>query len=551
MSIHPWQFFVAGGVNQVRLETADDLRNLRHLDPKLWVALSCPVRGHAMDVRTMDLMDTDSDGRVRVAEVLAAVDFLLAAVRNPAEIFTDPKGLPFAAIREDTPEGRAIMASARAIVTSLGREYADVVRLEDIADVPAIFAQMPLNGDGIVHAGATEDPELKALVAEIIGTVGGERDRSGQDGVSAARVEQFFAACTEFAAWGQRGAADRPLLFPADEGTDAALAALAAVTPKIDDFFARCRLVAFDARRTEALDGGESIADVALISGDCAEFGGLPLARVGAGGALPLLSGVNPAWSSRIASFVSAVVAPTLGVRPALTEADWRMIQATFSAAAAWRAAPGGTAVAGLGSPRIRTLLLSDLKARLLELLAADEARRPEAEAIGRVEQAVRYYTQLGRLLRNFVNFSAFYGRQEKAIFQAGTAYFDQRSCDLAMRVEDAGRHATMAGFAGAYLAYLDCTRGGRVLQPEPRARHLPWPAKERVDGLPQRRSPADRLSQARHRAVRRRASDHPGWRYRPLHPSPPHTRGEGQRGHPHGKPRPPRDGIDPGDPAR
>lgn len=258
MSAYPWQFFTAGGVNQVRLETADDLRNLRNLDPKLWVALSCPVRGHAMDVRTMEFLDTDADGRVRVPEILAAVDFLLAVARNPAEIFTDPQGLPLAAIREDTPEGRAVVASARAIVTSLGRPQADLVRLEDVSDVPAIFAKMPLNGDGVVHAGATEDPELKALVADIVGSVGGERDRSGQDGVSAAKVEQFFTACAEFAGWGQRGAAERPLLFPAGDDTDAALAALAAVASKVDDFFARCRLVAFDARRAESLDGGES-----------------------------------------------------------------------------------------------------------------------------------------------------------------------------------------------------------------------------------------------------------------------------------------------------
>ena len=37
--------------------------------------------------------------------------------------------------------------------------------------------------------------------------------------------------------------------------------------------------------------------------------------------------------------------------------------------------------------------------------------------------------------------------------------FLDQRSCDLCLTVEDAGKHATMAGLAGAYLAYLDCER--------------------------------------------------------------------------------------------
>src|SRR5208283_1875044 len=36
-----------------------------------------------------------------------------------------------------------------------------------------------------------------------------------------------------------------------------------------------------------------------------------------------------------------------------------------------------------------------------------------------------------------------------------------QRACHLCLRVEDASRHAAMAGLAGAYLAYCDCTRKG------------------------------------------------------------------------------------------
>ena len=82
MSVHPWQFFVAGGVNQVRLRTTEDLRALRGLDPTLWAAIGCPVSGHAMDERTMALVDTDHDGRVRVPEILGAVDVLLGALRN-------------------------------------------------------------------------------------------------------------------------------------------------------------------------------------------------------------------------------------------------------------------------------------------------------------------------------------------------------------------------------------------------------------------------------------------------------------------------------------
>src|ERR1044071_5924680 len=57
------------------------------------------------------------------------------------------------------------------------------------------------------------------------------------------------------------------------------------------------------------------------------------------------------------------------------------------------------------------------------------------------------------------ISFRDFYSRKEKSIFQAGTLYLDQRSCDLCLSVEDPAKHALMAGLSGSYLAYCDCQR--------------------------------------------------------------------------------------------
>ena len=69
---HRWHFFRAGGFDQVRLETGADIVHLEHLDRKLWVALACPTRGLEFDPKTLDLLDTDHDGRIRAPEILAA-----------------------------------------------------------------------------------------------------------------------------------------------------------------------------------------------------------------------------------------------------------------------------------------------------------------------------------------------------------------------------------------------------------------------------------------------------------------------------------------------
>jgi hypothetical protein len=70
---HRWRFCRLGGFNQVCLERAEDLRHLVELDQKLWAGLSCPVNGLEFDSSTLAMLNRDSDGRVRVQEVLAAV----------------------------------------------------------------------------------------------------------------------------------------------------------------------------------------------------------------------------------------------------------------------------------------------------------------------------------------------------------------------------------------------------------------------------------------------------------------------------------------------
>jgi len=70
---HIWKFFRRSGLDQVSLETAADLQALGELDQKLWVALACPVKGLEMDEKTLSLIDSDGDGRIRPAELIAAL----------------------------------------------------------------------------------------------------------------------------------------------------------------------------------------------------------------------------------------------------------------------------------------------------------------------------------------------------------------------------------------------------------------------------------------------------------------------------------------------
>ena len=70
------------------------------------------------------------------------------------------------------------------------------------------------------------------------------------------------------------------------------------------------------------------------------------------------------------------------------------------------------------------------------------------------------FQRDLVRLLNNSVSFAEFYARRG-SIFQAGSLFLDARTCHLCIEVVDAGKHAALAGMAGAYLAYCDVTRPG------------------------------------------------------------------------------------------
>ena len=91
-------------------------------------------------------------------------------------------------------------------------------------------------------------------------------------------------------------------MLPLGDATAAAAAAVKAVKAKVDDYFTRCRLAAFDPRASNALNREEK-EYLALAAKDLtitnAEIAGFPLARVEAGRPLPLTAEREPGLGRR------------------------------------------------------------------------------------------------------------------------------------------------------------------------------------------------------------------------------------------------------------
>lgn len=452
---HVFTFFCTGGLDQVTLATGADLLALDQLDQKLWVALSCPVKGLEIDEKTLALIDTDNDGRIRVPELLNAIKWAAAHLKDAGDLLKELDALPLASLNEATSEGKAVLASAKQILANLGKT-SDAISLADASDTVKIFAGTKFNGDGVITAASADDPALAQLVADIIATKGTTADRSGAPGVNQAQIDAFFADCTAYAAWAASNAA------PLGDGTAAALAAVKAVRAKVEDYFARCRLAAFDARATAAVNRAEAdfaalaAKDLASTSAEIAQF---PLARIEAGRPLPLAEGVNPAWAAAVAALHSAAATPVFGAtKTTLTAAEWAELNGKLSAYEAWLAGKAGGSVEALGVERVKAILAGKGKEALTALVAKDAALAPEAAAISNLEKLLRLVRDLRTLLHNFVNFADFYSRDRWAAFQAGTLYLDSRSCELCIRVD---APQPLAAMSKAYIAYVNCTRPG------------------------------------------------------------------------------------------
>ena len=328
---HTWHFYRYEGVDQVVLQSADALRNLKDLDRKLWMVLTLPVNGTTLDPDTCALIDADHDGRIHREEMLAALDWELAALRDPALLLAPGDTIPLANIADEK-----ILASVKDTLRRIEKPDADTISFDEARRASEAFAKTFYNGDGVVRAESLADADAKALVEAIVKVVPGVADRSGDPGANADSLAEFRKQAQTMLAWLE--SSDAACAKGLDAAATAkAAAALHAVEAKVEDYFTRCRLADFDAKAADPLN--RSAADYQAIAGDVlsgatAALADFPLAAIAPEKPLPLLRHVNPAWAGKLAAFAADAVRPMLGDDAAteLTEEQWASLKGALAA---------------------------------------------------------------------------------------------------------------------------------------------------------------------------------------------------------------------------
>ena len=461
--VHSWKFVQNGGLIQAQISTIDDILNLDKLDPKFWTALACPVSGLEFSEETLNLLDSDKNGRVRVPEILSVVDYIKKYFAKPEIIMSEGDSIPLDSLSDaDFCAGHSAKESAQSVLSILEKSDATEICYDDVASSDKLFSSFVINGDGVLPADCINEENIAAVVKDIITCTGGTDDICGEKGIDRSQKEDFFAFAKSVKEWREAAIKDEPKIFFLKDKTDAAAAAFTKVQDKINDFYLRCSLINYDENAKEILkaqtdkmfldENGKLLPKEALAE--------LPIATCEAGKPLPLDSTVNPAWASEIEDFKENVIKHLFDKEiKSLSEVNWRKIENFFEPYLAWYKAMPENPVSVLGLDRINEILNSDAEAIIDDYLTREENHPPVALASVELKKLILIRRDFIKLLRNFVSFVDFYTPGKKAIFQAGTLFLDGRSCELCFKVLDIAKHGTMAALSQCFLVYCDCVK--------------------------------------------------------------------------------------------
>ncbi|MDE5832344.1 MAG: ABC transporter permease, partial [Desulfovibrio sp.] len=332
------------GLDQAILQTDEEWQNLDKLDPQIWMALSCPIKGLEFNQETLRILDGDDDGRIRAQDVKNAVEWVCQRVVHPSA-FNDPKGvLNLENLREDTEEGKVCRHALRLVIEKNDPAATEATQ-EQIDKVLAEASGYVFNGDGVIIPDCCpEDPDNanlasnpRAWILRALAIVGAKKDASGKPGLDSGLMEEVRTRLSGALAWRK---SLREAKLPLGEKSEEGWAMYQRLAPKFIDYFSRCNLASFDPDalaklNTEGLPANpdatatnpanELLNNEALLK--------LPLSRVNADCVLDLKSGLNPAWADDVKEFLALAqpIVPDAPLGKKLEQGAWKQISDSFN----------------------------------------------------------------------------------------------------------------------------------------------------------------------------------------------------------------------------
>ncbi|GAB6276905.1 MAG: hypothetical protein SAMD01599839_14450 [Rectinema sp.] len=448
--MHVWRFRRIGGMDQVVLKTGEDIAALSELDPKLWAALAMPTSQHRCK-EALSLLDEDHDGRVRVPEILHAVDKFRTSFTTLDILFDENSAISLDRLKDGHLRKACVNA---AHIAGAEVEGVDAAVVEKAI---SLYNERTFNGDGIVVPESAKDPHTAGIIETLIASGYQAIDSSGKNGVDNVALDAFAHDANIVLEWNAKGESIQRTL--PDLPFDAILPAFRTISDVMDDYFRRCAVLDL-AGTPDALKNLETQMAAALSTplGNNAEaLQALPLALPQADGLLALDAAYNPLYETEVKSFLDAVKTP-YNLENELDKTAWSRIAADCRMYSAWTDSKPPVGAESIDPSMLSDILNDGSLDAIRTLITRDLAEAAHAAALHELHNILVLKKDLLKILRNFVTMDEFYGSRE-GIFQSGRLFIDGREFELCLDVRNPTAHSSMAGLAGMYLIYCDITR--------------------------------------------------------------------------------------------
>ena len=459
--MHRHAFFRAARTPQPALLRGADVEWLADLDRTNWLVLSRPTALPGREDPVAALLDGNGDGRVRVPEVLAAIDWLRPRLASFDRLFLPFAGLVPDDLRADTPEGKPL-ADLLAQIAPDGTpvKEADVEAFRKKTFTGLITGRAAFSLDDV------EDENFHKIASLFKDLFPMDERFDGYNGNLITRdLLQHSYSTIDMWVHYMEGKPEGPYSV-------LEIDTICRLMPAVDRYFDQCAILRYDPSRSFEEEEKE---EVLLRPHRKRHHRGIsPVAQPSATATgLNLRERINPYWAD-----ITNRLADILG-KDILTKEEWKQFKVSFRPHLEWLQNGWGETYYGtdlvqydkywdtetLSDPENLKILTDPKNREMFEkIFRASEAKAPLLDAVWGAKKLATLREGFLRFLRNFVNVADLYPPMADPLFLTGTLFMDGRCCRLCFPVEgDAAAHAKAAEGSRCCLVYCALERKGEA----------------------------------------------------------------------------------------
>lgn len=427
----------------------------------LWIATAAPLESLEGDKVFYQKVDIDGDGRIRSDELRASVAWLFSVHGDPKEVRRDNTTLKLESLRTGVAEADKLRQAALSVAEAVKTPLAGEITLAQVRQVEAEENAKGLSEAGwVLPKAAVKDAALQAFLEHVVEGVGGETHPSGSPAVSEEKLVKFLDEAKAWLAWHAKGelapGATSSDILPLGPQTADGLAAMNALSEKMDQYFLLCDAVHLDPKLAEKTWPDGATTDLLDPVQAKALLAKAPLTRPRPDGRLDVGGALNPAFSDAVGSLNTLVLKKLFADKQDIDRAVWAAMKAKFQAYNDWIAGKPVTNVGARAIDVIRDHAENPSYPKdTRDLLAESHAASARLVVLRDLEKLILFQAYMLPLVNSFVSHPDLYDLHKRAAYEMGVLILDGRRFNLAVKVPDAARHEKFTAASAMFVMYV------------------------------------------------------------------------------------------------